>query len=372
MCHFYANPLSVFMPVRTVDDMPWIQPEHLEGIRSMPSFQQHVENKLGDGYHVYARQLLESDEHVLRLIETAMEDRNRWISNLLRCVQILVALGVSKSDFTDTFIEVMTEGVDLNTGNSGIVHAVRKLDPEQIISTMERVQATLTTNDGVRIPSSDDDRICSQLAELITSAQRAVAAAEEEGHTLRSHYSGQTKVIRTTVIAQRVQLSRDSATLTDADKDFTHVVDSFVALLQKECFCVPAANVPLHEIWSYNSRTPYRDAFVPRPRAVFERSLTRPRDYLACDCCDDGGNASALAPPTAILYKLYQEAGALVNVADLWTAFSGIVGGEEGDGEVDERGALALFYQGLAELRALGFVKGSKKKTDHVAKVKWL
>ena len=338
----------------------------------MPSFRQHVENKLEGGHYVYAQQLLESNEHVLRLIETAMKDRNVWISNLLRCVQILVSLGISKNDFTDTFIEVMSEGIELKSEDTGVVDAVQKLDPEQIISTIERVKAALTTNDGVRTPTSDDDRVSLQLAELVASAQQTAAAAEEEGHTLRSQYSGQTKVVRTTVIAQRVQLSRDSATLTDIDKDFTNIVDSFITLLQKECFCEPATSVPLHEIWFYNSRTPYRDVFVPKPRAVFERSLTRPRDYLACDCCDNGGNASALAPPAAILYKLYQEAGALVNVADLWTAFSGLVGGEERDEEVGERGTLALFYQGLAELRALGFVKGSKKKTDHVAKVKWL
>lgn len=372
MCHFYANPLSVFMHVTTIEDMPWVQPEHFEGLRSMPSFRKHVEDKIEDGYHIDARQLLESNEHVLKFVATAMKDRNVWIANLLRCTQILVSLGTSNNDFTDTLIELMTEGIDLNSEDSAVVDAVQKLDPEQTISTMERVQAALGTNDGVRTPTSDDDNLSSQLAELVASAQRTMAAAEEEGHTLRSQYSGQTKVVRTTVIAQRVQLSRDSATLTDTDKDFTNIVDSLVTLLQKECSCEPAMSVPLHEIWFYNSRTPYRDVFVPKPRAVFERSLTRPRDYLACDCCDDTGNASALAPPAAILYKLYQEAGALVNVADLWTAFSGIVGGEQGDEEVDERGTLALFYQGLAELRALGFVKGSKKKTDHVAKVKWL
>ena len=34
-------------------------------------------------------------------------------------------------------------------------------------------------------------------------------------------------------------------------------------------------------------------------------------------------------------------------------------------------GFRALFYQGLAELGFLGFIKHSKKKTDHVAKLAW-
>ncbi len=83
-------------------------------------------------------------------------------------------------------------------------------------------------------------------------------------------------------------------------------------------------------------------------------------------------------PPTAVLYHLYLEAGALVNAADLWAAFRALVVGdeeeeeEEEEGEGGEREALVGFYRGLAELRMMGFVKGSKKKADHVAKLKWL
>jgi origin recognition complex subunit 3 len=40
--------------------------------------------------------------------------------------------------------------------------------------------------------------------------------------------------------------------------------------------------------------------------------------------------------------------------------------------KLDRKEALVRFYQGLAELKMLGFVKPSKRKTDHVARVKWL
>src|SRR5690606_14576847 len=199
--------------------------------------------------------------------------------------------------------------------DSGAIKSLRKMDPEQIVSAMERVHDALSTNDGVRPPNPDEDeRLCSELSGLIDRAQDAVAEAKESGHTLRSKYSGQTKIVRTTVIAQKVQLSQDSAALTDRDKVFTDIVDSFVGLLRAESSCRPASSVFLHETWLYNSRAPYRDVFVPKPRAVFERGLSRPRDYLACECCDDEGAASALAPPAAIVYRLYKEAGALVNI----------------------------------------------------------
>jgi origin recognition complex subunit 3 len=112
-----------------------------------------------------------------------------------------------------------------------------------------------------------------------------------------------------------------------------------------------------------------RDVLVPRPRTVFERSFTRPHDYLACSCCKaNEGGMPATWPTTPILYRMYLETGNLINVADLWSAFGATVSDEC----EDERHALFMFYKGLAELRSLGFVKPTKKKADHIAKLKWL
>ena len=74
-------------------------------------------------------------------------------------------------------------------------------------------------------------------------------------------------------------------------------------------------------------------------------------------------------PVTCILYKLYLESGPLINTLDLWNAFYSIIGHERGEEAGNE--AQALFYRGLTELKALGFIKSSKKKTDHLAKLAW-
>lgn len=95
-----------------------------------------------------------------------------------------------------------------------------------------------------------------------------------------------------------------------------------------------------------------------------------------------------------MLWQLWCEAGGIVNVRDLWSAFEAVVvekknveeeveedeeekkwrnrvNGEVGPGGVDERMALALFYRGLAELRMMGFVKATKRKADCLAKTVW-
>ena len=257
---------------------------------------------------------------------------------------------------------------------------------------------------------------------------------------LRSKYTAHNKVLRTTVVAQKVQLSRDSMALTEEDQAFTELVDKTVAALTSVVDVEPvtsraaAASLPrdaaasaahtlwLQEIWLYDARTPYRDVFIPRPGMVVERALARPHDYLACECCaagkvagaasnktkkrkgDHDGGAESIKPTmpaTSILYHLYLDAGPLINVADLWEAFktavsnsgNGQTGDREGGGDsggddnnredednsegadeedTQERRHLVQFYQGLSEMKTLGYIKPTRRKVDHVAKIKWL
>ncbi|KAG9714671.1 hypothetical protein KCU73_g16148, partial [Aureobasidium melanogenum] len=127
-----------------------------------------------------------------------------------------------------------------------------------------------------------------------------------------------------------------------------------------------------NEIFMYDLKSPHRDVFMPKPRAAIERALASPHDYLDCECCapDVGtGEENTLAstqPSTAILYQLYLEGGAMMNVADLRTAFVTILGDDQ-----DEILTNALFQRSLAELRYLGLVRGTRKKADHVMKISW-
>jgi origin recognition complex subunit 3 len=142
--------------------------------------------------------------------------------------------------------------------------------------------------------------------------------------------------------------------------------------------------------------------FYPRLRYAMERALERPGDYLACECCgrredkeEDRARLRPASPVPVCFWQLWCEAGGIVNVRDLWQAFAAIVVNrkededeveveadrekdadgkeEESGGNVDERMVLALFlfYRGLAELRMTGFVKGTKRKADCLAKTAW-
>lgn len=197
---------------------------------------------------------------------------------------------------------------------------------------------------------------------------------------LRSKHDTQNSTLSTTTITKsRVNLTKVQKQVSAQDVEYTALLEGFVAEL--ETFLAAALINPqdllLHEVFVFDMRNPLKDSFAPRARFSIERALSNPFDYLSSSSSSIAAaenNLSAKQPETAILYQLYLESGALVNIFDLWKAFSTIVSGgdDDGDGDAgDERTSLMLFYRALSELKALGMMKPSRKKIDHVSKSSW-
>ena len=192
---------------------------------------------------------------------------------------------------------------------------------------------------------------------------------------LRSGYDIQHSNLRTTVVAQRVELSKHTATLSPQEAAYTKIVDDVYESLQRffNEYLINPKDLFLHEIFIYDLPSPHRDVFNPRSRYAIERALSSPHDYLGHGCCNGTSNGlSASQPGTAILYQLYLESGNLINAADLWSAFWTVVGNEEAeDEEQEQQRALAVFSRALAELKYLGMIKHSRKKADHLTSLSW-
>ena len=427
-------------------------PDYLAAIRQLPSFRRHVEALVAAGDVDTARGLLGADDDdaaAQRVLGLAVADQllyqRQWTRRLARALHIASASGVfTDQSFTELYIAIMEDSTgkrrqtrqkqqqpeftfdeDLSLAAS-MTSAIRRMSSSELIALARRLAAAaLSGDEELALPPIDSEmesytdvyearwaalgpilvevadkveELQQKLADLYSDARyakRQAAAGGANGGVpqLRSKYTAaQSKAVRTTVVAQKVQLSRDSAALTDEDQTFTEYVDTVVAAVASvfdvntDVDAPGASQLWLQEIWLYDARTPYRDVFIPRPGLVVERALARPHDYLACACCgqgEGGGNGSEIRPtlpPTAILYQLYQDAGPLINVADLWEAFLGVVGDKKEDqGDEDEAAAddkerrhLVKFYQGLSEMKTLGYIKPTRRKVDHVAKIKWL
>ncbi|KAI0400311.1 origin recognition complex subunit 3 N-terminus-domain-containing protein [Xylaria palmicola] len=372
MCHFYANPLSFLVPDGANSDA--LQPEHLEIIRCLPSFRQSVEAAIENKNVIQAKQRLEDDAKLVEHLVDCLHKRRRWATKLLRILKTLTASKILNMDFPDLYMDASYNGVDPAGQYSQFFDSVKRMEPGDSEGFLSRLLDVIQDGDqtlGLAPWADEVPKTVALLSDVLSGIKKLRSDADEQGHVLRSKYSGQSKILRTTVVAQKVQLSQDTATLTSHDKSYTNLIHRFLEHLEATMCISGARDMPFNEIWLYDSKTPHKDVFIPRPRNVLERALSRPHDYLGCSCCKTREDQlMPTLPATAILYQLYLETGSLINAADIWSAFYAIVGEDNEDG-MDERTALVLFYRSLAEMRAMGFVRQSRKKVDHVAKLAW-
>ncbi|KAI0482807.1 origin recognition complex subunit 3 N-terminus-domain-containing protein [Xylariaceae sp. FL0804] len=373
MCHFYANPLTILLSHDL--DMGLLQKEHLEAVRCLSSFRGAVEKMLATGDAQPIGLLLEDDEYLTTWLLARIQESRKWAAKLLRALKLLGAINeASVMSFSSLYLDSLSRGIDMSAQQADSHDLVKRMQPTDCINLLTRLLDIMNSGDhtlGLNPWAEEEQETVATLSAVLADIRQLQDDAKEQGHILRSRYSVQNQRVRTTIVAQKVQLSRDTAALTDEDQAYTELIDKLLSQLQSTLCTSSLEDLPLSELWLYDSKTPSRDVFIPRPRGVIERALSRPHDYLACACCKpQGGQILASFPGTAVLYQLYLEAGSLINAADLWSAYYAIMGGDNEDG-LDERTALVLFYRALAEMRAMGFVKQSRRKADHIAKLGW-
>lgn len=376
MCHFYENALSILNDSlkNSTSLHKILQSEHFRAIRTLPSYRLLIEGMIDSGNLERAKNLLDEDDALLLdEIESSLSSRKIVTERLLKAMHLLSSALPQQISQTDLYMTTF-EG---KIGESGYLHnvleSIKRMTPEDLISfiqtLLDATQAGCSEMDIEGWTEEDPDFIAT-ITQISTKASDLMREASESGKPVRSSYAIHSKGLRTTVIAQRVQLSYESSSMTEQDKAFTTLVDRLYDTLV-EYFTLPNPHeMFLNETWLYDTTIRHRAVFQPRPRAAIERALSAPYDYINCACCDPVEGLSSTHPATAILYQMYLETGSLINIFDLWSAFFEMVSGGE-EHQMDERDALVLFYRALADLKSLGMVKQSKKKTDHLAKVAW-
>ncbi|XP_077977190.1 origin recognition complex subunit 3-like [Glandiceps talaboti] len=140
-------------------------------------------------------------------------------------------------------------------------------------------------------------------------------------------------------------------------------------------------NLPMHEIFYSESVSVVRRHLNASPRGAIQTALSNPHYYLQCDCCEaDPGSIPGNAPDVCIAYKLHLECGRLINLYDWLQAFITVVGDNEEEESHDDKKSQskspdqvlhARFIRAVSELQFLGFIKPTRKKTDHVARLTW-
>ena len=369
MFHFYSNPLTVLNDyIRNPEIIESLQSLHFEAVRKLPSFQNLIEGLVASKQGAHAKRLLQDDSILRDEIKISIGTTDVKLTDLLR--KMLVISSITKGPIGKIELYSKAFRGDLNESDliHGLLDSIKQMSPTELIVLVSNIMKVIDNGslefnlDGWLNDGSD-------IFECLSTVKKQASSLVKLGEPVRSSYAAHSKAVRTTVIAQKVQLSYEKSSLSKHDNEYTDLIDMLIKSLKTCLKCENPQDWFLHEVWLFDLTSPYKDVFTPRPRFVLEDALFKPSGYLLG--CDPAVEVlSSASVPTAILYNMYLESGSMINISDLWTSFLSIMEGEE-DGGCDERIALMLFYQGLADLKLLGMIKHSKRKVDHLGKSIW-
>lgn len=371
MCHFYANPLSILLsPQQEANLARILQPEHFEAIRMLPSFQNYIELLVEQGELERSRGLITDDGLLLQEVQTSIQKKDYPFQKVLRVMHVVVTSAVEAPKKISLYMKASTGSLKNSEVVRSIVDSIKRASLDGFLEAVTSLKEAIENGSAELNIEPWSDMELGFYSEIVSIWENASSLADlEDGRSIRSSYN---KSLRTAVISQKVQISQEESALTKQDKEFTTLVDRLIQAIKDFVDLAKLQDHFLSEIWLYDLKYPYQDAFTPKPRFVIERALSSPHEYLSCPCCDPTKQGALMShPPTAILYKLFLEAGNLINIFDLWSAFVANLGPEYDEGEDSERQAMMLFYRGLADLKLLGMIKQSRKKTDHLTKLAW-
>lgn len=311
MTHYFANPLSIL-------DGAHLQTEHLEAVRNLPSLRRYVDKLL--------------DEKRLAEVKTLLaDDLSPWVHGLLRSSRVSMSqlldglqLFHKMQHHLSPKIALPWSSVYLQGLSGELVHhvtellmLVRKLPSDAMCQLLHLLHIDLP-----------------DLGAHLQSLRSLMERVDDTTGPLRGENDMDSVV--TAVIARRVQLQKQKRERSEQDEAYSTIVSAIALDLDRHlgsCLIDPK-ELPLHEVFLFDQRF-LGDVFAPRPLPVIDRALSHPHDYLGCDCCDSTDMLSRTQPATAILYQLLLESGAVINTADLWSAFQAIVGDATGDATGD-------------------------------------
>lgn len=292
------------------------------------TFPRFAEFLLDQGDYTAVQRLLDDKEAFRQIVETKLAESRSALAGILAAIETLGFLqSFSTTKPASPWSELYIKAMSGELGEAAVLRESLLMVKKMPSDTLTQLLSGLSESPEAIAEILDD-------LNLLTRKNQNTAAPMRSEHDIRHD------TLRTTVVAQKVELSKQTAALSQQDKDYSKIVNR-VDVALRDYFherLIDPKDLFLHEVLIYDAKSPYRDVFMPRPRFAVERALSSPHDYLGCNCCDPVENGlSASQPATAILYQLYLESGALINIADLWLAFQTIVVAEDADDEEEEQ-----------------------------------
>ncbi|KAG6451805.1 hypothetical protein O3G_MSEX007352 [Manduca sexta] len=135
----------------------------------------------------------------------------------------------------------------------------------------------------------------------------------------------------------------------------------------------PPHTQTFYEILFFNDVSNVKKQIVGSPRGALHTALSNPAHYLQCTCCQLASSESVVGslPDLCLAYKLHRECGKHINLYDWLQAFAAVLRPDDDEDRHQHPVVQSRFTRAVAELQFLGFIKSSKRKTDHVMRLTW-
>lgn len=379
--HFYGNPLSVLCSKSNADVIKEFSHEQLEIVRKCLSFRRYAERQDQEK----RRSLLQNDEHTLKVVSEKLEDMTFYHHHffpVLRCLAFLVAklpgypMGKKVRDVYEHCLKSSVKGSDVY---SQAMKMAAFLAKDELVPVLQECVELLNSAIEKLKPYCDD------FHEYVQSLRSALFDFEElSKQSAPKVASGKSTELSPKVVSSVTNRFELQEKLKNAvynrkkESPFEKTRGSAISILDKmfqEYLKCPKEQT-LHEIFYYDQADTVKQRLSGCPRVAIQTALNNPRHYLNCSCCDiEPGSIQDTLPDISVAFKLHLECGRLINLYDWLQAFMTVTeppAKTTKKSTNDEQQALqARFIHVVSELQFLGFIKATKRKTDHVARLTW-
>ncbi|XP_034965310.1 origin recognition complex subunit 3 isoform X1 [Zootoca vivipara] len=374
--HCYSHPLSVLcceiQEARKRTKM--LSHSQCENIRRLPSFRRFVENQVSNKQTV----LLTDDECLKETTQELLQDLHTYHENYFPILCCLHAFTSSLPKYPlgkqirELYCTCLEKKVWETEEYESAIQLVRMMAKDELVVILEKCVEIITSSSSeqLKIPSGKLEQYLDQFRNLEAEANGGQAEPISSLQELQK----KTDLYHLQKTLLEMKESRKLKKLTKFEMLRFEVVDFVDGLVRN--YLAPAEMQTLHEVMYFSAANTLREHLNAAPRVALHTALNNPYFYLKNESLKtDAGCISNAAPDICIAYKLHLECGRLINLVDWLEAFSTVVIAAENPNsnvkdQIDDA-IHARFIRAVSELELLGFIKPSKQKTDHVARLTW-
>ena len=243
----------------------------------------YAEISLEEGKIDLVRTLIDSDQRLFQSVMNHMASGTDRMKGIVRTLKLLRKLRANLQLVSDVSLSSLyIKAISGELNGSPFVRDLLLLCKKASSDTLTRILNVLN--------SPDEAELSEAAKQMMGRLNRLVASNNKADEPLRSEHDIGRATLRTTIVAQKVELSKQKSSLTKQDNEYSKIVHDLNRLLEDhfKTALVGPQKLFMQEVFVYDIKGPHRDTFMPRPRFVIERALCAPHDYLNCHCCQHG------------------------------------------------------------------------------------